>query len=265
MIFNLSAIKKNKRRVPLRILVYGSDGVGKSTFATKAPKPLFFDLEDGLVNIKTDRWEMRKASFDEVMEGLRFLYKEEHGYKTVVIDSVDWLETKIHQKVAEESGKQSIEDIGYAKGYTVALDYWNQLLSAFDALRDLKKMNIILLGHGQITRIEDPTIDSHDRWDLKLHKKAKARVKEWVDIVGFACPEIFTTKKAQRFGSDNTKAVNSGNRLLHTRETTGFEAKSRFTLQSPIPLSYSVLDQELNPAPAPSPFTVSSAFTKNER
>ena len=117
-------VHSGKRKLPFRVVIYGSDGVGKSSWASQAPKPIFLDIEDGVSNIDVDSISLNESKFEDVIDTIRALLTEDHGYETLVIDSIDWLESKIWRKVVRDYGKdiKNIEDIGYAKGYTYALD-----------------------------------------------------------------------------------------------------------------------------------------------
>jgi AAA domain len=110
-----------------RILIHGVAGVGKTTFAAAAPKPVFVQTEDGLGTLEVPRFPLART-FDEVMEGLATLYTDRHDFETIVVDSVDWLEPLIWQRACRDNGWVSIEDAGYGKGYVAALDLWRQYL-----------------------------------------------------------------------------------------------------------------------------------------
>jgi AAA domain len=129
-----------------RILIHGVAGVGKTTFAAGAPKPVFVQTEDGLGTLEVPRFPLTR-SFDEVMEAVAALYTDSHDFETVVIDSVDWLEPLIWQRVCRDNGWASIEDAGYGKGYVAALDLWRQYLEGLNALRDERGMTVIQIAH----------------------------------------------------------------------------------------------------------------------
>jgi len=133
----LQQIRRGRRHAPPRLTIYGTEGIGKSTTASQAPKPIFIPTEDGLDQIDCDSFPLARR-FDEVMSALSALYSEEHPYQTVVIDSLDWLERLIWDDVCREYGVKSIEkaDGGYARGYTHALTQWREVLDGLDALRN---------------------------------------------------------------------------------------------------------------------------------
>ena len=122
-------------------MLYGTHGIGKSTFASCAPKPVFIQTEDGLGEIDCDKFPLA-TTFDQAMQALSELYTDEHPYRTVVVDSLDWLERLIWAEVCRKRNVESIEDIGYAKGYVFALTQWREFLEGLSALRSDKGMTI---------------------------------------------------------------------------------------------------------------------------
>ncbi len=119
----LENVTSGRRPAPRRVMLYGTHGIGKSTFASRAPKPIFLQTEDGLGEIDCDKLPLT-TTFDEAMRALSELYTGEHPYRTVVVDSLDWLERLIWAEVCRKRSVESIEDIGYAKGYSFALTQW---------------------------------------------------------------------------------------------------------------------------------------------
>ena len=123
----ISSITKGREARPPRIMIYGSEGIGKSTFAALVPNPVFVQTEDGLSEIDCSKLPLAK-SFDDVVLQLQAVRDEQHDYGTVVIDSLDWLERLVWDRVCADYGVKSIEkaDGGYGKGYVHALTYWRR-------------------------------------------------------------------------------------------------------------------------------------------
>ena len=153
----LQQVKTGKEAQPPRIMIYGSEGVGKSTFAASAPKPIFIQTEDGLGEIDCAKFPL-VGSFDEMMAQLAAVRDEEHEYQTLVIDSLDWMERVIWDRVCADYGVKCIEkaDGGYGKGYTHALTYWRQVVKILNEIRAKRTMAIILVAHAKEERFEDP-------------------------------------------------------------------------------------------------------------
>src|SRR5210317_531519 len=125
----LESIQRGRQPKPPRVLLYGVEGIGKSTFGSEAPKPIFIQTEDGLDEIDCDRFPLA-TKFGDVIEALKTLTSEKHNYETVVIDSLDWLERLVWDRLCEQYAVPSIEKVdgGYARGYMLALTLWREVL-----------------------------------------------------------------------------------------------------------------------------------------
>ena len=157
MSISLASLNRTTALKPPRMLIHGVHGVGKTTFAAGAPDPVFILTEDGLGTLEVPHFPPARI-FDEVMQALAALYTEEHAFRTLVVDSVDWLEPLIHARVCKDQGWSSIEDAGYGKGYVHALDLWRQYIEGLNALRDDKGMAIVQIAHTDIKRFDSPRV-----------------------------------------------------------------------------------------------------------
>jgi AAA domain len=222
---------------PFRAVIYGTEGVGKTTLAARAPKPVFIGTEDGLVGLAPPRFP-QPETFDDILEAIRELTDGEHAFESVVFDTLDWLEPLVWAKVCRDGGKTDIEDFGYGKGYAAAVDVWRSFLSRLDALREKRKMAIVLLAHAVIKPFKNPSGQDFDRYQLALHGKSAELIKQWADMVLFATYETFTVEKApnRSLGVDN-----NGARVLYTERRAAFDAKNRFSLPARMPLSWDEL------------------------
>jgi len=230
----LQSVRKGVRPAPDRVLVVGTDGVGKSTFAAAAPNPIFIAPEDGVRHLDVASFPELKT-WPEVFEALRTLATAEHDFKTAVIDTVDWLEPLCHRYVCEQNGWKDIEVPGYGKGYVPATEEWRKLLAALDFLRAKRGMEVILLAHAAIKNFSNPAGDDFSRYELKLQKSASALLKEWCDANLFAVHEEFVNEAK---GITKAKGVSTGFRVLHTERTAAWDAKNRHNLPHELPLSY---------------------------
>ena len=181
----LSEITKGGAIQPPRVLIYGPAGVGKTTFAASAKNPIFLPIEDGLGRIEVDAFP-RPKNYVEVRAALDELINENHDYRTLVIDSLDWLEPLIWAHTCEQNKWQSIEQPGYGRGYVEALRYWREFLDRANYLRDAKKMACVMIGHSAIKRFEAPDAEAFDRYVIKLQAKACDLVSEHSDAILFA-------------------------------------------------------------------------------
>jgi hypothetical protein len=229
----LQNIQRGPVQNPFKIVLYGLEGVGKSTFAADAPSPVFLDVEGGTEDLDVARLP-KVTTFQGVRESIAALVKEKHDFKTFVLDTVDWLESLIWEHVCQQNKVASIEDIGYGKGYTAALELWRGFLADLDVLRARRGMHIILLAHSHIRGFRNPAGDDYERYELKLNPKASGLIKEWPSAVLFARYETYThTDKNKR-----TRAVGDGSRIISTEPRPAWDAKNRYGLPEEIPLSW---------------------------
>lgn len=222
---------------PPIVLVNGVAGVGKTTFAAQANSPVFIPIEDGLGTLEATQFPLAR-SFEEVMTALAALYSERHNFRTVVIDSVDWLEALVWAKTCRDNGWKSIEDAGYGKGYIACLGLWRQYLDGLTALRDERGMTVIQITHSEIKRFDSPEHDPYDRYVVKLHHRAAALVQEHADVVLFCNYRVSTVKTDVGFSKKVSRAVGAGERLIHTSERPAFIAKNRYGLPDTLPLEW---------------------------
>ncbi|OGS40511.1 MAG: hypothetical protein A3K77_00770 [Euryarchaeota archaeon RBG_13_31_8] len=222
-------IKTEIQNKPPRILLYGTQGIGKSTFGANSPNPIFIPTEDGLTNINVAQFPLAK-SWDDIHNYIGMLLTQEHTYKTFVLDTLDWLETLIWVKTCQEGGKTKIEDFGYGKGYVNALNLWSKLIEGLEKLRE-KGMAILLIAHSEIKTYNPPDNEPYERYQIKLHRHAASKMEEWADAVLFAHQEIYV---------DNKKAV-GGERVLHTIECPAWKAKNRYSLPPKIDFNFNTL------------------------
>lgn len=245
MAISLASISKTTRcSAPPRIVVHAQQGVGKTTFAAGAYKPIFLPFEDGLTGLEVDAFPLL-TNYADTIAALDTLAEGGHEFGTVVLDSLDWLEPVIWKQVCIDAGKGSIEEIPYGKGYTEAGNYWRQLLAKLDVLR-ARGMAVILIAHTEVKRFDAPDMDAYDRYQIKLHRVAAGLVIEWADIVGFAQMETALKKEKQGF-SDRVRGISTGRRVLRTNEAAAYMAKNRYSLPDPLPLEWPSLMAALNP------------------
>lgn len=250
----LAKIHTGKRPAPPRLLLYGIEGVGKSTFAAQAPKPIFLPTEDGLGEIDCASFPLAKQ-LTEVEESLSALAKEPHEYQTVIIDSCDWLERLIWDDLCRISNSTSIEKVdgGYGKGYIAALGFWRHILDLLDVLHKQRNMAVILIAHAKVERFEDPESTAYDRYSPRLHKQASALLTEWVDAVLFATRKFRTETEDAGFGRERTIAVgigkDGGERILRTVGGPACVAKNRYNLPFELPLSWEAFVNALSNQP----------------
>ncbi len=244
MPYDLTDIHSTVLKPPV-VMVTGTSGVGKTTFASSAPEPVFIQAEDGAGNLPLRAFPL-VASFDDVMDCIATLYSTEHEYHTLVIDSLDHVEPLIWEQVCRDAGVKQIEDLTYQKGYINALGYWRQLVDGCRALRDVKYMMIIWIAHAEIKRFESPEHDAIDRYEPKLHKRATALMCESCDVIGFARHKVMVRTEETGFGNKRNIGIATGQRELCLVETPAYIAKNRYQLPDHVELSWEAFSAALN-------------------
>lgn len=248
----MSLIKTGPHLEPPNILLHGVAGVGKTTFAAQSDKPIIVCTENGLGVLDVPHFPLAR-SFDEVIAALKALHEEEHDYRTVVIDSIDWLEPLIWARTCAENDWETIEAAGYGKGYAAALDVWRDYLVWLDALRVDRGMTVIQIAHTDIRRFDNPESDPYDRYVIKLHARASALLQEHSDVVLFANYRISTVKSDVGFNKKVTRALGSGQRVLYTNERPAFLAKNRFELPDSLDLDWQAFAEAMPHYPSSNP------------
>lgn len=231
----LQGIVKRRLDVPMRVLVYGEAGIGKSTFASHAPDPIFIGSEDGTSELEVARYPVRIERWQDILDAVSALTEEEHSFRSVVLDTVDWAEPLCWAEVCRETSTPSIESTNYGKGYVRAQELWLALLRRLDTLRERRGMHVILLAHAVIRTFKNPDGDDFDMYSLKMHEKSAGVLREWSDAVLFARLERYTSRSAT---PGKAKAVTTGARVLHTVSGAAFFAKNRYSLPDPLPLQW---------------------------
>lgn len=245
----LDAVVRGKQVQPVRAVMYGPEGCGKSTFGANAPSPIFLGAEDGTAQLDVVRFPSPQ-SWQDILDAVRVLTNETHDYKTLVIDTLDWVEPLVWKTVCQKAGATSIEEVGggYGKGYVAAVDEWRTLLAGLERLRT-KGVHVILLAHSWIRPFKNPQGDDFDRYELKLHAKSSGLIKEWADAVLFANYETFAVKDK----SKRVRGVDTGARLIYTERRAAYDAKNRYGLPETLPLSWAEFDAAMKSGQTASP------------
>lgn len=229
----LATLVKGKLQQPTRVVLYGVEGIGKSTFGADAPAPIFLGAEDGTSQLDVTRFPSPE-SWQEVLDAVRLLTNETHPYQTLVVDTLDWAEPLLWAFICQRDAQKNIEAYGYGKGYQAALDEWRVFLAALERMRAAKGVNVILVAHSWIKPFKNPEGDDFDRYEMKLNTKASGLVKEWADCVLFANFEVLT----QRDDKKRVRGVDSDARVIHTHRRAAYDAKNRYGLPETLPLSW---------------------------
>lgn len=232
-------ITRGKRARAQRVVIYGPEGIGKSSFAAQFPDPLFIDTEGSTDNMDVARMD-KPTSYTMLKNQIAFVKANPTVCKTLVIDTIDWAESLIVDDVCAQHSKKGIEDFGWGNGYTYTKEEMGRFLNMLQELIELG-INVVLTAHAQMRKFEQPDeMGAYDRWELKLGKKTSSQtaplVKEWADMVLFA-----NYKTVVMTSETKKKKATGGQRMLYTEHHPAWDAKNRHGLPSVVPLDYAVI------------------------
>lgn len=222
-----------------RVVIYGTEGIGKSTLAAQFPNPLFIDTEGSTSNMDVKRLD-KPTSWTMLMNQIAFVKANPDKFDTLVIDTIDWAESLAIESVCSMHGKRGIEDFGYGNGYTYVREEMGRLLDKLQELVDIG-INVVLTAHSQLRKFEQPDEDgAYDRYELKLGKKTSSQtapvVKEWCDLL------LFCNYKTMVMTSETKKKkVKGGQRVMYTTHHPAWDAKNRHGLPDELPMEYSAI------------------------
>lgn len=232
-------ITRGKRARAQRVVIYGPEGIGKSSFAAQFPDPLFIDTEGSTDNMDVARMD-KPTSYTMLKNQIAFVKANPTVCKTLVIDTIDWAESLIVDDVCAQHSKKGIEDFNWGNGYTYTKEEMGRFLNMLQELIELG-INVVLTAHAQMRKFEQPDeMGAYDRWELKLGKKTSSQttplVKEWADMVLFA-----NYKTVVMTSETKKKKATGGQRMLYTEHHPAWDAKNRHGLPSVVPLDYAVI------------------------
>ncbi len=248
-----SLVRKSEVKIP-QILLYGVQGIGKTTLATRFESPLFICAEEGLSGIAGVDYT-RVKSFNEVDDLLIALHNDEHSFKHVVIDTVSAFEPMLHQHMIETENARSIETVGggYSKWRVEALPYWEHVLRGLDSLREKQNIGSVLIGHSQSIEERPPDGDPFRKYSIDLlNPRAINLLYRRADIVAFCNYRVHTkiTKheqisKGKVVKEKESRAIGTGERIMYLEERPAWYAKNRYELPAEVPLTAGTSFQEL--------------------
>lgn len=230
-------IIKGKINKPVKVTVYGPEGIGKSTFASKFPDPLFIDTEGSTSHMDVARLP-EPTSWQMILQEVQYVIDNPTCCKTLIIDTADWAEKLCAEHVCSSNKVTSIESFGYGKGYTYLKEEFGKFLNRLNDVLG-KGINVVITAHAMMRKFEQPDeMGAYDRWELKLSKQCSPLVKEWADMV------LFCNYKTMVVNVDNQGAVKGknkaqgGKRVMYTSHHPCWDAKNRFNLPDELDMDY---------------------------
>src|SRR5258705_3656606 len=233
----LNQVTVRKRKRPVMALLYGQPGIGKSTWAAGAPKPIFISTERGLDQLNVAKLPP-PGDFKALYEQIMALKSEEHGYESIVWDTINGVDLIIQRRVCDEYKCKSIGDPPYGGGYQRARELWTGLLNELTEMSE--RFHIILIAHSSVKVFTGPSLSApYDTWQLRLQERSSSILYQAVDTILFV--NLDTTIQKDSPKARKGRGIVSGDRLLWTEPGTGYIAKNRFDLENPLEFSWSAL------------------------
>ena len=257
-------ISNGIRRAKQKVVIYGPEGIGKSTLAAHFPDPLFIDTEGGTGNLDVNRFDEKPTSWTMLKNYVQYVRDNPGICGTLVIDTMDWAERLCIEDILTSHNKKGIEDFGYGNGYVYVSEEIGRFMNTLQELIDRDICNVVLNCHSQLKKFEQPDeMGAYDRYELKLGKKTGSQtapiVKEWADMILFCNYETFAVaadKDGKKFKAQG------GQRVMYTSHHPCWDAKNRVGLPDKLPLDYSQIAPYIPnstvsaPAPVPVPSPV---------
>lgn len=216
----------------VKTVIYGTEGVGKSTLASRFPDPLFVDIEGGTSQLDVRRIEPSQ-DWEELLGIVNEVAVTPNVCKTLVLDTADAAESICVDYICRKYKQVSIESFGYGRGYTYLAEEWGRLMSAFDILIDAG-INVTVIAHARQRKIELPEqTGSFDHWEMKLTRQVSPILKEWADLLLFCNYKTFVVST-----DSNTRKAQGGKRVMYTSHNPVWDAKNRFGLPDELDLDY---------------------------
>lgn len=228
---------------------YGGPDVGKTTFATTVPNSFFLMTEKGLGTNMAEHFQHDDGS-PHVATDMSMLWQQMQAMKNedfadvkyVVVDTLTAMEQLIFTKVALDNDKPHIEEIGYGKGYQLALAYHQMVIQWAKELQEQGK-GVIFLAHEDVVKFDSPDSQSYDRYQIKLHKAAFRFYHEATDIIGHCHMDAVIKSEDAGFNKEKARAVSRGNRMVRLQTTPAAIAKNRFQLPATLPLDWTKIHE----------------------
>lgn len=224
-----------------KVVIYGPEGIGKSTFASHFPKPLFIDTEGSTKDMEVARLP-RPSSWEYLLQEIQFVKENPDCCRSLIIDTVDWAEQLCVEHICKKHQKSGIEDFGYGTGYVFAKEEFGRFLNQLEDLIEIG-VNVVLTAHAQIRKFEQPDeLGAYDRWELKLGKKTSSQtsplVKEWSDMLLFANYRTYSVAVDDK---GKKHKAQGGKKVMYTGHHPCWDAKNRYGLPDSCDFDYGVI------------------------
>lgn len=224
-----------------KVVCYGPEGIGKSTFASRFPNAVFIDTEGSTKDMDVARLP-RPSSWEYLLQEIQYVKDNPSVCGSLVIDTVDWAEQLCVEHICDKHHKDGIESFGYGTGYVYTKEEFGRFLNKLEDLVEVG-VNVVLTAHAHIKKFEQPDeMGAYDRWELKLGKKTSSQtaplVKEWADML------LFVNYKTYSVAVDDKgkkHKAQGGKRIMYTSHHPCWDAKNRYGLSDECDFDYEVI------------------------
>lgn len=233
-------VTSTRQAKALKVVVYGPEGIGKTTFANNFPQPVYIDTE-GSTNFIDGQKLPDPTSWTMLLEELEYLKSTPGVARTIVIDTMDWAEALAKQHLMAKNNWDAIDASSYGTRYVALADEIGKFLNKLSELVELN-YNVVLLAHSETKKHELPDeLGAFDRYVLKLERRDASLVKEWADMILFANfkTTVITDSKT------NSKKATGGQRVMYTTHKPTWDAKNRLGLADELPFDYEQIRSQL--------------------
>lgn len=233
-------ITRGKIGGALKVVIYGPEGIGKSTLASRWPEPVFIDTEGSTRLMDVARMDA-PSSWTMLLSQVDYIRDNPGVCKTLVIDTADWAEQMCIASFCASKQIKGIEDMGYGKGYVYIAEDFGKLLNRLEEIRD-RGIHVVVTAHAQMRKFEQPDeLGAYDRWELKLNKKTAALLKEWADVLLFANYKTMVINVDGQGAQKGKNKAQGGKRVLYTTHNPCWDAKNRLGMPEEMPMEWEAI------------------------
>lgn len=220
---------------PMKVLIYGVEGIGKTTFASKFPDPIFIDTE-GSTGFINARKLPNPTSWTMLLDELEDIKSEPRG-KTLIIDTLDWAERLAKKYLMDKNKWAAIDSTNYGSRYVALSDEIGKLLNKLTEIKDVG-INVVLTAHAEAKKHELPDeMGQYDKYTLKLEKRDAGLAKEWADMILFFNYKTTIISDSK----SNSKKATGGQRVMYTTHKPAWDAKNRLGLPDELPIDFETI------------------------
>ena len=220
---------------PMKVLIYGVEGIGKTTFASKFPDPIFIDTE-GSTGFINARKLPNPTSWTMLLDELEDIKSEPRG-KTLIIDTLDWAERLAKKYLMDKNKWAAIDSTNYGSRYVALSDEIGKLLNKLTEIKDVG-INVVLTAHAETKKHELPDeMGQYDKYTLKLEKRDAGLAKEWADMILFFNYKTTIISDSK----SNSKKATGGQRVMYTTHKPAWDAKNRLGLPDELPIDFEAI------------------------